>query len=1106
MAFDQNNLSQGFDELPVASLVDNMYRIVRLIGRGGMGAVYEAEDIRLGRSVALKVLRSDLARQLQADERFLQEARILARIRSPFVATVYSIGATEGGRTYIAMEYIDGESLGDLLDRERWLPTPRAVKLTQRVAEALVEAHDHGIVHRDLKPDNILLTRIGSVEDYVKVVDLGLAKHIQSAGTSSNPRLTQARLVLGTPAYMAPEQAAGDDVGPSSDLYALGVIFYEMLTGYLPVDGETPQDFLRAHQLQQATALAERRPDLRFPPELEEFCQRVLSKNPEDRPKNARDFLKDIERFERTTVEASSFRPTPQPAAAAPRRNSAVVAPTLQVLQDRLDRAKDRVRLELVGLVSRSRGMLYETFDLFTDELKTRPDTPLVVRVRVPPAESRQPLGCLFEEVRVRAGMYDDDPPSVARRKLLAYVQALMPDRPGRASQVAHLLGMFLNVNFPDSPHLSHARAVPEVARMAAGNALADVLRAITGRGSLVMIYERAEFLTESECAFLRRLVRQLGATPVLVIAGWACATDDVPRGLTGMIAPGAITRVPGKDSAALESISDPELRRVLAASVRLGSPLWPGLLEAALGYPVEDELQRLAEAGALRRDDVSRLSAEREYNLGDFPEQLVDEARRLSLDLTGTLRWLKVHASSRPGAWSRRLALFEAQVPDLESAVGHCCDAARDMRTIGALPEAIESFERARGYCQTLIDQGRTRSGAVGLCHAAIGLSECLALREDMERSSDRAREAIDELRGLPDLAERDWYTLGVPLLVAWARAEVAAGRAKGAIDPLMQQIDAVARLRSELTVAHLPQLRMSLGEALHARGQTSEALQSWLAAVNDLPPEPDFSLVADLAMRIADAYRTLGDGDRAVSHARKALAAARNGRDLVRETEALRALALALRDIGELDDAEAQLGEALNALGRVDRPKLAAEISVLLASVLMQRGAIDEADAALAKACRSFAALTDLAGLSDALRQRGEIQMAQGIYTRALAFAEESVRQAELAEETRLQVRALLLATRAGAASSDSGDAHASLERAFSLVPHNAATNERGECMVTLADLLEAQILTSDRGVGSLLEEAREIYRACGNDQQVLEITRRLKAMARSASSGLR
>ena len=199
-----NPFSQVDDELGVASLVDNMYRIVRLIGRGGMGAVYEAEDIRLGRSVALKVLRADLAKQLRADERFMQEARILARIRSPFVCTVYSIGATEAGKTYIAMEYIDGGSLGDLLDRERWLPLRRAIRVTQRVCEALIEAHEAEIIHRDLKPDNILLTRVGSMEDYVKVVDLGLARHIASAGSSNNPRLTQARLVLGTPAYMSP--------------------------------------------------------------------------------------------------------------------------------------------------------------------------------------------------------------------------------------------------------------------------------------------------------------------------------------------------------------------------------------------------------------------------------------------------------------------------------------------------------------------------------------------------------------------------------------------------------------------------------------------------------------------------------------------------------------------------------------------------------------------------------------------------------------------------------------------------------------------------------------------------------------------------------------
>ncbi len=1103
MAFLRSDNKQSYDELEVASLVDNMYRIVRLIGRGGMGAVYEAEDIRLGRSVALKVLRSDLARQLQADERFLQEARILARIRSPFVATVFSIGATEQGRTYIAMEYIDGESLGDLLDRERWLALSRSVKLAERVAEALIEAHELGIIHRDLKPDNILLTRIGSVDDYVKVVDLGLARHIQEAGTSNNPRLTQARLVLGTPAYMSPEQAAGHDVGPNSDLYSLGVIFYEMLTGYLPIDGETPQDFLRAHQLQPPVPLHERRPDLDFPPSLEAFCQRVLSKDPLERPQDARELLSALEVFEDLEAEPRPIQPSPTPVRQVPKRNSAMVAPTLESLSDRLDRAKDRVRLELVGLVSRSRGMLYDTLDQLGDHFSTRPDMPAVVRLRIPPPEGRQPLSCLFEHIRVAAHVQDDDPPSMARRKLLAWVQALMKESPGRASQVAHLLGMFLSIEFPDSPHVSHARAVPEVARVAGGSALADVLRALTGRGSLVMILERVEFLTESECGFLRRLVRQLGATPVLVIAGWVCRTDDVPRDLTGMITPGAITRIPGGESSQYQPINDPGLRRVLAAGVRLGTPLWPGLLEAALGYPVDAEIERLASMGALRPAVFSRLSGDVEYVHGDFPEAVADEARDIALDLEAALRWLTTRSRSRPEAWSRRLAHLQAQGQDLAAAAAHARESAAAMHALGALPEAVECYELARNYCLGLLERGAHRAAATGLCETATGLAPCLAARNEHERASDRAREAIEELRGLPDLSEEDWYSLGVPLLGLWARAETESGRAKGVIEPLVQQIEAIMTAQTEMTVSYLPQLRLALGSALLFRNRVEEALDVWLLAANELPSEPDFALTADLSMRIADAYRQVADGERAVASARRGLAAARNARDLIREAEALRSLALALRDIGELDDAEAQLGEALNALGRVDRPRLAAEVSVLLASVLMQRDAIDEADAALAKACRSFAALTDLAGLSDALRQRGEIQMAQGTYTRALAFAEESARQAVLAGANDLQVRAQLLAARAAAASGDSTAAHTSLETAFQLVPPAVASLQRGECMVTLADLLEAQVLTSDRSVASLLEEAREVFRAAGHPSEALQLNRRLRAM-QGASSG--
>ncbi len=1093
----------GFDpfapldaELPAGALVDTLYRIVRLVGRGGMGEVYEAEDIRLGRSVALKVLRSDLARQLQADERFLQEARILARLRSPFVATVYSIGATEFGKTYIAMEFIDGESLGDLLDRERWLPVRRAVLISKRVCEALVEAHDADIVHRDLKPDNVLLTRIGSIEDYVKVVDLGLAKHIQSSAGSSSPRLTQARLVLGTPAYMSPEQAAGHDVGPRSDLYALGAIFYEMMTGFLPVDGETPQDFLRAHQLQPPVPLRTRRPDLVFPTELEDFIQRVLSKSPEDRPDDARAFLREIERFEHTATERRATRHNPEVRGVQPRRPSHV-GTLLDSLDERLERARERVRLELCGVASRNRGALYEALDAFAHSSIGRAEPPEIVRIRLPPPDDRVPLTALFEDVRARSGIFDDDPPPLARRKLLAWSQSVLADQPGRASQVAHLLGMFLGVDFPDSPHLSHARAVPEVARVAAGSALGDALRAVAGRGSLVLILERVEFLTASERQFLRRLVRQLGATPVLVIFAWVGIQDEAPHGLAELLPPGSTLRISPPELPAPDALNDPSLRSLLAAIVRLGTPIWPGMLAAALGRRVDAELDRLVGCGALRLQHGSRISDEAEYLLGDFPAPIVDDAQEPAIDLERCLAWAYGRGRERPHLWARRLGQLEAAAGRQVIASRHVRQAAELCYSLGALEEANETFDAARRLVLDVQQRGGRDAAATAVAEASLGLVRGLIDRFAWDDAAEHAREAIEALRSLEVLDEELWFRLGAPLLSCWATAEIRAGMAETVIEPLEKQVQAIEASGLQMAMARLPNLRLALGEALASTGQSEAALNCWLAAMRELPVEPDFALSADLSMRLSDAYRGQAVCDKAVVHARKALAAARNARDLVREAEALRALALALRDLGEHDDAEAQLGEALNALGRVDRPALSAEISVLLSEVLIGRGAADEADAALAKACRAFAALTDIGGLADALRKRGEVHMSQGAWPRALAFAEEAARQAVLCGDIAKQARALLLGARAAAASGDAQHAHRALETAFGLVADDAWVAERVDCLVTLADLIEAEVLTSEQSVDALLEEAHALARHGGLVAQAESIQRRLRAM---------
>lgn len=1093
-----HQLKPDADELPSSALVDNMYRVVRLIGRGGMGSVYEAEDIRLGRPVALKVLRSDLAKQLQADERFFQEAKILARIRSPFVATVYNIGATDTGRTYIAMEYIDGESLGDLLDRERWLTLPRACKIAQRVCEALMEAHKLGIIHRDLKPDNILLTRLGSQEDYVKVVDLGLAKHIAAQGAEANPRLTQARLVVGTPAYMSPEQAAGQEVGPQSDLYSLAVILYEMATGFLPVDGESPQDFLRAHQLQPALSVNQRRTDLLFPASVDTFFRKALAKNPAERPQDARAFVEELEKLAGISAESRSARPAQHTQPRAPRRHDSAIGPTIDLLSERIDRAKERVRLELAGVCARTPAMLHATIDSFVAETQARADAPVVVRIDVPPSGPRLPLACMFEEVRARAALFNNDPPSLARRKLLSWVQGLMPDRPDRASQVAHLIGLFLRVEFPDSPHLSHARAVPEVARMAGGAALTDALRGIAGRNLLVLVIERIDHLTETEQGFVRRLVRQLGATPVVVVGGWVSRSDEVPPSFAGLLTPGSVTRVPARDLAPIDRMLDANARVVLGAALRLGAPLWPDLLEAAADRPAGPSVARLVAAGLLRPQGSSHLSGQTEYTLGECPEALRAEVLREPLNMNGAVAWLLGQSMARPDVFVGRLAALEAAAGEFEASAAHGRIFAQLMCQLGALPEAVSEYELAREQLLKLRDSGQREQAALGLAEVARGLAATLSERGNHELASDRAREAIEELRPLPRLREEDWYRVGVPLLAAWATAEVACGRGAEAVAPLEAQLSVMQVTAQPSATDQTPVVRLALGKCLKAEGHLQHALDVWSEAMQAIPVLASPVLAAELALSISEAYRALNQGDAAVAAARRGLAAARDARNLILEVEALRALALAQRDIGELDDAEAQLGEALNALGRVDRQRLAAEVSVLLAAVLQARGALDEADAALAKSCRAYAALPDLAGLADALRQRGEIQQQHGIYARALAFAEESARQAQATGQTALHIKALLLAARASAAAGDAKTAHTIMEEAFAQVIPDIATSERADCMVVLADLLEAGVLTSDRTADALLDEAQELYRELGAFREAERLARRLRAMS--------
>lgn len=224
----------------IGKVLAGRFRIVERIGQGGMGCVYKALHIEMDRLCAIKLLLPLAGDQASARARFRREAKMSSRIDSPNAVTIYDFGEAEAGQFYLAMEYIEGESLANILDREKSLRIERVVNITDQIARALSAAHALGIVHRDLKPANIMLTRKDGSE-LVKVLDFGIAKTIAD---DENEKLTLTGYMLGTPTFMSPEQVLGEPIDSRSDVYSLAIMVYQMLSGSLPFDGKTAQTLI----------------------------------------------------------------------------------------------------------------------------------------------------------------------------------------------------------------------------------------------------------------------------------------------------------------------------------------------------------------------------------------------------------------------------------------------------------------------------------------------------------------------------------------------------------------------------------------------------------------------------------------------------------------------------------------------------------------------------------------------------------------------------------------------------------------------------------------------------------------------------------------------
>jgi serine/threonine-protein kinase len=297
--------SSGAPDPLIGRVINDRFKINALIARGGMGKVYRAEQSPLGRVCAIKVLNPNYAGEHDPEfhKRFFLEASIASKLTHPNTVTIFDYGRTEDDIYYMAMEYLEGHTLHRAIREASHFPEERAAHIARQICRALREAHSLGVIHRDLKPANVFLVEHGDETDFVKVLDFGLVKNVSGDGKGED--LTQTGLFMGSPKYMAPEQIRGDKVDARTDIYALGIIMYEMITGKVPFDRPNSVNILMAHVNEDAPPLRQMNPAVNVSPAIEETVARCMAKDPDQRFRSMDEVLASLKRVGGGTMTAT---------------------------------------------------------------------------------------------------------------------------------------------------------------------------------------------------------------------------------------------------------------------------------------------------------------------------------------------------------------------------------------------------------------------------------------------------------------------------------------------------------------------------------------------------------------------------------------------------------------------------------------------------------------------------------------------------------------------------------------------------------------------------------------------------------------------------------